>query len=110
MRSASRDRGLCDQLVELYLASLRSSAPENRSTTSKVRAAAKPPFELADHRRMNRSVQLLGEPEPENIFEFFTGHSCVPLPCRASKKGVGGPPRGAGELRRMGMYLTWTIS
>jgi hypothetical protein len=35
----------------------------------KVRASAKPPFELADHRRVI-IAQMLGEPEPENIFGF----------------------------------------
>jgi hypothetical protein len=39
-----------------------------------VRTAAKPPFELADHHGMI-IAQMLGEPEPQNVFEFFARHA-----------------------------------
>jgi hypothetical protein len=48
-----------------------------RTPDGRVRSSAKPPFELADHRRMI-TAQLLGEPKPENIFEFFSRHQYTP--------------------------------
>jgi hypothetical protein len=65
MMSASRDR----PAIKLALRGSLQQLPKPLDYL-RVRAAAKPPLHMANHRRVI-AVRQAGKPEPENVFESF---------------------------------------